>query len=617
MKASLLPRVIAVVVVVFVGCAPERNVSKNVEPPNQFDRIAQVVKSEELILALTPRLKKLVSTLAQSEAAEADCAELPAISYEGLADLDLLSELQLGKSALVTHHRWPLADEPQRGVGAHRIWQRLREYLQFEDTQVGTLNGRFVDRDTFVMETKFEGRCRLKSDSNVVFGIKGKQSLEWQRSEVHRWELSAWKQKRLELISAVEPLFAEVTEEAIPDLATRENLIRSVHQEYLISRLDANSKEAPVAEYGEFVDWECGTQFPSVSVVDYNRDGWDDLLVLDRWDDVVLLRNQQDGTFEDVTAEAGLSITGYANCAAFFDIDNDGDADLFVGRTTKPSQLYRNENGRFVLEPELNRVLEDSRFVIAASVVDINRDGLSDLYLSTYAFGTGDPRNWVTKMFPERVQQRMLASMIGKNMYLDRGGPANIVLVNQGDRFVEADLPDNVRMWRNSFQSGWSDFDGDGDSDVYVCNDFAPDVILRNDTPRGSGQIQFVDVTDEIMPNNMAFGMGVSWGDYNNNGRMDLFVSNMYSKAGIRIVPQLGETDKRILRSAKGNFLYEHDGKRFVQVAGHDQGQQRVDQVGWSYGGQFADFDNDGYLDLYVPSGYFSVPAAQSTDKDL
>ena len=115
----------------------------------------------------------------------------------------------------------------------------------------------------------------------------------------------------------------------------------------------------------------------------------------------------------------------------------------------------------------------------------------------------------------------------------------------------------------------------------------------------------------------MGFGMGCSWGDFNNDGDLDLYVSNMYSKAGNRIVDQIEGSDPRLKVSAHGNFLFENEGGRFRQIAGPGEGQQHVARVGWSFGGQFADFDNDGELDLYVPSGCYSAPAEVKTKIDL
>ena len=160
--------------------------------------------------------------------------------------------------------------------------------------------------------------------------------------------------------------------------------------------------------------------------------------------------------------------------------------------------------------------------------------------------------------------------------------------------------------------------DKDGDLDVYICNDFSPDVFLRNDTERGSYDVKFTDVTKEIADTGaMGFGMGASWGDFNNDGDLDLYVSNMYSKAGNRIVAQVDGVDERIKVSAHGNFLYENIDGHFKQIAGPEKSQQHVSTVGWSFGGQFADFNNDGELDIYVPCGFYSPPPEVRGDIDL
>lgn len=108
--------------------------------------------------------------------------------------------------------------------------------------------------------------------------------------------------------------------------------------------------------------------------------------------------------------------------------------------------------------------------------------------------------------------------------------------------------------------------------------------------------------------------MGATWGDYDNDGRQDLYVSNMYSKAGKRITEHVPGLAPIYKESAAGNYLYrQHDDDRgFDHVSG-----QPVDSAGWSWGGQFADFDNDGFLDLYVLSGYFTSPPAVSSQLDL
>ena len=102
--------------------------------------------------------------------------------------------------------------------------------------------------------------------------------------------------------------------------------------------------------------------------------------------------------------------------------------------------------------------------------------------------------------------------------------------------------------------------------------------------------------------------MGASWGDYDNDGRPDLYVSNMYSKAGRRILAEFPEMDPRFPRMARGNSLFHNESARFRNVSGIEPPALLVEKAGWSWGGHFADFDNDGYLDIYALSGYFTAP---------
>ena len=187
--------------------------------------------------------------------------------------------------------------------------------------------------------------------------------------------------------------------------------------------------------------------------------------------------------------------------------------------------------------------------------------------------------------------------------------------MNRGNGRLERAGGEVVKLWRKSYQPAWADVDNDGDDDLYVCNDFSPDSFLRNDTPKGASNPIFTETFKETFPDGeMAFGMGASFGDYDNDGDLDLFVSNMYSKAGNRIISLVGDVDPRIKVSARGNFLYQNTNGRFHQIAKPDASETRT---GWSFGGQFADFNNDGTLDLYVPCGLYSAPKKVATGVDL
>jgi hypothetical protein len=115
----------------------------------------------------------------------------------------------------------------------------------------------------------------------------------------------------------------------------------------------------------------------------------------------------------------------------------------------------------------------------------------------------------------------------------------------------------------------------------------------------------------------MGLGMGASWGDFDNDSRLDLYVSNMFSKAGQRITGQIPGVDSRITKSTEGNLLFRNLGDSFRLVSGLGDSDMHVAKAGWSWGGQFADLNNDGYLDIYVSSGYYSAPEEIAEGIDL
>lgn len=212
-------------------------------------------------------------------------------------------------------------------------------------------------------------------------------------------------------------------------------------------------------------------------------------------------------------------------------------------------------------------------------------------------------------------RQRLAEHRKRKNgTVLDQIGPPNVLLINRGGgKFEPAPENGSIGAWRNSLQATWGDYDQDGDPDLFVANDWAPSNLFRND-----GSAGFRDVSDEAGVTSYGFSMGASWGDYDNDGLEDIYVSNMYSAPGRRMTGRIPGLSRMFVESAAGNWLYHQErGKRFKQVAGMESPALTVMNAGWSWGGCFADFDNDRYLDLYVLSGYFTAPKDLSSDLDL
>lgn len=580
-------------------------------------RIESIMESEELLQSLAGSMSLIPKWLSDSDV-PVQTVFAGTVEYSGIDRFDYRAALAVGDTDLAKHCTWPLTvNSVSKSVTPEEIWKPLTSETRLVDCQIGTLATRYVG-DDFETDTKIEGRFQMSTD--LVVGVNGYQTLRWRKNATGEWTITCWTQTNLKLIGSRSPLFEEVTTRIIPDPETLKKIQNSSHVDLILTNTQIDSRQFKDTQYKykHFNDWESAYQYPGVSVVDLDQDGLDDLFVTDRWQSGQLLRNQGDGTFEDVTATVGLDVKKLACCSLFADFDNDGDSDVFVGGTLEPSQYFENDQGKFKLDESMLEEYEFVKFVVSGSVADINGDGCLDVYLSTYGLGTGDPAEWIGDSVRVKDQVKMRMKVERSHFFLDRAGAPNIVLLNQNGKLTRVEVGDELSQWRNSYQTVWSDFDSDGDQDVYLCNDFSPDRFLRNDTERGAFNLQFTDVSEEMVPGGtMGFGMGASWGDYNNDGLQDLYVSNMYSKAGNRIVEKFDNVDERVKVSAQGNFLYQNIGNgKFKQVAGSDDGFQKVARVGWSFGGQFADFDNDGNLDLYVPSGFYTPPVEVRKEGD-
>ncbi|MCA9263514.1 MAG: VCBS repeat-containing protein [Planctomycetales bacterium] len=463
----------------------------------------------------------------------------------------------------------------------------------------------------------------------------------------HHWEIVSWRAEEATSVERRAPMFAEVLDAALPDPAERARARRSEHEEAVIEFYRGGAQQSPWPYFSPI----SANQRPGISVVDIDADGFDDLYVMVRRGRNQLLRNRGDGTFEEVAARWGLDVQHNSSCGIFADFDNDGDPDLMLGRSVEPSLYFENDHGHFVQRPALgNDKMPLPALVTSMSASDFNQDGLLDVYFCTYrpaalesivtesaaeeqsdnqssasAAGgveaiAGNARRWTDEFltpeeasrFAER-ERRAHEENESFGKILDQVGPPNVLLVNQGNgRFAVSPFENQVSLWRNSLQATWSDYDNDGDPDLYYANDWAEDTLLRNDGRRG-----FTDVTVESGITQFGFGMGVTWGDYDLDGRHDVYVSNMYSKAGRRITSQIADLNPSYGRSVDGNYLYKNTPDGFRLVSGLEPPQLTVAEAGWSWGGQFADFDNDGLLDIYALSGYFSAPREFESQVDL
>jgi len=314
-----------------------------------------------------------------------------------------------------------------------------------------------------------------------------------------------------------------------------------------------------------------------VHLADLNDDGFTDVLITDV-EGPHLYLGGADGMFRDVTRGSGLSPSRQTTIAAFGDFDNDGLPDLVLD-----NQILKNlGNGRF-----RNYTARSSLKLTDAttfSVVDYDRDGRLDLYVS---------RQYTT-------------GMTGDSWIAGPGGPGNQLWRNLGDwQFENVTAQANAEAGKLScFTTVWLDVNNDGWPDSYSINEFGGGRLLVN---RGNGTFISRGLRDDW---NDFGSMGLQVADVNNDGHIDIFTDNMFTKAGRRMMENLPgdsyppEVMKHIKRFVTGSELYINEGGLSFRRAGHDM---HVYQVGWSYGPSFVDLDNDGFQDLYATSGFMTV----------
>jgi hypothetical protein len=318
------------------------------------------------------------------------------------------------------------------------------------------------------------------------------------------------------------------------------------------------------------------TDTGAINLCDYNRDGCLDLLITDIAANV-LYQGRPDGTFIDVTKQVHLPQTPFLVLnAAFADLDGDGWEDLIYG-----DRVLQNQQGRRFSPIRATNL--DLNPIGCVSVADYDRDGKLDLYVT----GDGGTRNgsWINGEGGGRVPNRLWRNL-GHWRFDDVTGPSGASGGN-----------------RSTFTAVWFDADDDGWPDLYVINEFGNGVLLVN---RSDGT--FREQSIAAGPGDYG-SMGVTAGDFDNDGHIDLYVGNMYSKAGSRIMANLwpGSYSAPImakLRSLTTGSQMHHNlgGLKFERIGRELQ----VADVGWSYGPAMADLNNDGWLDIYATCGFNS-----------
>ena len=620
MKNYLVIVFVAVWLGSLVGCNSDPSTPGTVAEKGEKEKPATNVKamvgSELLILELTKELKYLNR--------DAKNLKVPGnFSRSMFVDTVESNQIDMVKDSKqefdFTEHWTATTNDDLTSVATDefQLWPEFFESTHyFEHLKFYFISGSFTDDTRLRFEAKMGFAAIARKDDESWETAKAKLYVDWVRDKDadpasrKSWKIAAVKTKSWHSRRASELMFDECLDEYCdPKLAS--DLRRSQHFDYMAQLVSTG--QLPMAkQYARYFSPGQTIQHPGVCSVDINNDGWDDIYICDEWNENKLLINQAGSGFTEEASSYGLDIDLPATSAIFADLDNDGDQDVFIGRCYDRSVLLINENGTFVDRTEDNVLNEIPKLVTSVAATDFNNDGLIDIYLSTYGYASGNQRfkDWVNDFLTATDRERHSRLLKQQHRFLSAFGPANLLLQNIGNgKFATAAQNEDIDHNHNTFQSVWVDFDQDGDQDLYVSNDYAQDFLYRNDGD------SFTDVTFEVGGEAMlGFGMGAGWGDFDADQDFDLYVSNMYSKAGNRILDQIPTIDKRFHLTANGNRLYQQQDGKLECLPGTDE---HAAKAGWSWGGKFTDFNNDGLLDIYVGSGYLSSPFEDEHIDDL
>ena len=297
-----------------------------------------------------------------------------------------------------------------------------------------------------------------------------------------------------------------------------------------------------------------------------------------------LYRNDGDGTFTDVTLEAGVGVHDLGMAAAWGDHDSDGDLDLLV--TNYGSILLFKNRGDGTFEDVTRAAgLDRKGYWAGASWGDYDRDGDLDLYVCGYVEYTFDPEN---RQKTSSQYNSVIPASLNPSTYHPH---ENVLFENNGDgTFRDAtDRAGVANREGRSLAAAWCDFDEDGWPDLYVANDISDNVMYRN---RGDGT--FEDVSHAAWVSDYRGAMGLAVADWDQDHDFDIFISHWIAQENALYVNLL--YDRLNLKGESANELRFFDDADKLGL-----GQIALDYVGW--GAFFFDFDNDGRLDLFVTNG--------------
>lgn len=296
-----------------------------------------------------------------------------------------------------------------------------------------------------------------------------------------------------------------------------------------------------------------------VAIFDFNNDGFEDIYLTGGINDDKLYENLGDATFKDVTAEKGISFFNLVKTMGVVtgDIDNDGYSDLFI-TTAENGHCYllKNERGTSFRDISTAAGITHESWSTTATMADYDLDGDLDIYVGNYVSYNALPfEDNITNAEPDFFYQN-----------------------NGNGTFTRIENPLSEEKAGCTLVTSFSDFDQDGDSDLFVLNDFGDfyqsNKLLSNNFPYTT----FNEITDTSNMNAEINSMGIAIGDFNEDGNFDYYITNIGN-----------------------NILYKgNNNQMFTNISDIENVN---DGTGVSWGTAFLDANNDSYLDLFVAKG--------------
>jgi hypothetical protein len=347
----------------------------------------------------------------------------------------------------------------------------------------------------------------------------------------------------------------------------------------------------------------------AVAAADVDGDGLVDLYVTasGHGDSNRLFRNRGDGTFQDLTEPSGTGVgnpEGASMAAIFGDLDNDGDPDLYVVMWGARNRLFENVGGGGFRDITEASGTGFWGYGNGATLLDYDRDGLLDLFLGNY-FPDSAPDPKTGKQLRLDLWDPFTTRVMHESFTKAKNGGRNVLYRNLGNNRFE-DVTESVGLGYTGWTLavGAADLDNDGWPDLYVADDFGADEIYFNTgaTERPPRFLPFVGGEGHpAIGDDWWKGMNVDFGDVDGNGFLDIYVTNI-------LAPRY-KTDE-------GNMLWlnladpsARNGRKFVNV-GKRTGTH---DGGWGWGAKFADFNNDGLLDIVAANGFVTGPDPETT----